>query len=152
MARDSEMMNYSSKSKIEGYWKKILHEIATDPMMYRDSLLPLARIKRLMKVEQEVSKVASEVPVMFSKISEIFIEELTLRAWMHTEESKRRILQRGDICAAAKASDVFDFLIYLIPRNGALSLIENNHPMPAALSEQHHFPEKAKLEYPRYHR
>lgn len=37
--------------------------------------------------------ISAEVPVMFSKAVEIFISELTMRAWLHTEESKRRTIQ-----------------------------------------------------------
>ena len=37
--------------------------------------------------------ISTEVPVMFSKILEIFITELTMRSWLHTEESKRRTVQ-----------------------------------------------------------
>ncbi|KAH9386627.1 nuclear transcription factor Y, gamma [Nematocida major] len=104
---------------VEEYWKGIL-DYVTSASVYKDNALPLARIKRLMKVEQEVSKVASEVPLLFSRLSEIFIEELTLRAWQYTEKGKRRILQRGDICSAAKSSDIFDFLVYLMPRGGGI--------------------------------
>ena len=37
--------------------------------------------------------ISAEVPVMFSKAIEFFITELTLRAWLHTEEGKRRTIQ-----------------------------------------------------------
>lgn len=37
--------------------------------------------------------IGSEAPVIVAKACEIFIRELTLRAWEHTEESKRRTLQ-----------------------------------------------------------
>ena len=37
--------------------------------------------------------ISAEAPVLFSKACEIFIIELTHRAWFHTEESKRRTLQ-----------------------------------------------------------
>ena len=37
--------------------------------------------------------ISAEVPIMFSKAIEIFITELSLRAWIHTEEAKRRTLQ-----------------------------------------------------------
>ncbi len=37
--------------------------------------------------------ISAEAPVLFAKACEIFILELTLRAWMHTEENKRRTLQ-----------------------------------------------------------
>lgn len=39
-----------------------------------------------------------------------------MRAWLHTEESKRRTLQRSDIAAAISKSDMFDFLIDIVPR------------------------------------
>ncbi|KAI5184533.1 nuclear transcription factor Y, gamma [Nematocida homosporus] len=105
---------------IEEYWKNVLGYVSSGEGVQKDNALPLARIKRLMKVEQEVSKVASEVPLLFSRVTEIFIEELTLRAWQHTEEGKRRILQRSDICSAIKSSDLFDFLIYLMPRGSGI--------------------------------
>ena len=37
--------------------------------------------------------ISSEAPALFSKAAEIFITELTLRAWIHTEDNKRRTLQ-----------------------------------------------------------
>ena len=54
---------------------------------------------------------------MFAKACEIFILELTLRAWMHTDECKRRTLQRNDVAVAIGRSDVFDFLIDIVPRD-----------------------------------
>ena len=42
---------------------------------------------------------------------EMFILELTARAWSHSEENKRRTLQRNDISAAVRRTDVFDFLV-----------------------------------------
>ena len=37
-----------------------------------------------MKLDEDV-KMSSEVPVLFAKATEIFIHELTMRAWIHTE-------------------------------------------------------------------
>ncbi|CAG2102799.1 unnamed protein product [Medioppia subpectinata] len=68
-----------------------------------------------MKVEENVKMVASEVPILFSLAAEKFIEEFTLRAWMHTEESKRKILQATDIAKAAKTTSMYDFLMYILP-------------------------------------
>ena len=70
--------------------------------------LPLARIKKIMKSEDEVKAelgsqrfmISAEAPVMFAKACEIFVLELTLLAWNYTEESKRRTLQRNDIVNA----------------------------------------------------
>jgi len=37
--------------------------------------------------------ISAEAPVIFAKACEMFILELTMRAWTHTEENKRRTLQ-----------------------------------------------------------
>lgn len=61
--------------------------------------------------------ISAEAPVLFAKACEMFILELSLRAWYHTEENKRRTLQRSDIATAISKSDVFDFLIDIVPRD-----------------------------------
>lgn len=45
----------------------------------------------------------------------MFILELTLRAWLHTEENKRRTLQKNDIAAVTTRTDIFDFLVDIMP-------------------------------------
>lgn len=117
MDPDNRSLKNKTKAIIENFWIRSLHKADTEIWTYKDLQLPLARIKRLMKVEEEVKMVASEVPILFSKVAEMFIEELTLRAWINTEENKRRILQKNDISAAVKTSDVYDFLIFIVPRN-----------------------------------
>jgi len=46
-----------------------------------------------MKLDEDVKMISAEAPVLFAKAAEIFIHELTLRAWIHTEDNKRRTLQ-----------------------------------------------------------
>lgn len=91
--------------------------------------LPLARIKKIMKSEDEVKAelgsqrfmISAEAPVMFAKACEIFVLELTLLAWNYTEDAKRRTLQRNDIVNAVGKNDTYDFLIDIVPREGAKS-------------------------------
>lgn len=47
----------------------------------------------------------------------VFISELTCRAWLVAEGHKRRTLQKSDVAAAIAFSDVFDFLIDIVPRD-----------------------------------
>ena len=61
--------------------------------------------------------ISAEAPVLFAKAAEIFINELSLRAWVHTEDNKRRTLQRNDIAMAITKYDQFDFLIDIVPRD-----------------------------------
>lgn len=70
-----------------------------------------------MKLDDDVKMISAEAPVLFSKAAELFITELTLRAWIHTEDNKRRTLQRNDIAMAISKYDQFDFLIDIVPRD-----------------------------------
>jgi histone H3/H4 len=78
---------------------------------FKNHQLPLARIKKIMKSDEDVRMISSEAPVLFAKACEMFILELTLRSWIHSEENKRRTLQRNDIAAAITKTDIFDFLV-----------------------------------------
>jgi nuclear transcription factor Y, gamma len=74
-----------------------------------------------MKADPEVKMISAEAPILFAKGCDIFITELTMRAWIHAEENKRRTLQRSDIASALAKSDMFDFLIDIVPREEASS-------------------------------
>ncbi|XP_010934734.1 nuclear transcription factor Y subunit C-2 isoform X2 [Elaeis guineensis] len=77
--------------------------------------LPLARIKKIMKRSgDDVKMISGEAPIVFSKACELFIEELTQRAWMVTLQGKRRTLHKEDVAAAVMATDIFDFLIQMV--------------------------------------
>merc|ERR1711968_389049 len=80
-------------------------------------LLPLARIKRVMRADWDVRMIASEAPALFSKACEFLIEELTTRAWVQTEENRRRTMQRTDVGVAASNDPLMDFLVDVLPVN-----------------------------------
>merc|ERR1719238_2567746 len=102
--------------KLQEFWHNRNTETknATEFKTYQ---LPLARIKKIMKADKDVKMISQEAPVLFAKACEIFIRELTLRAWLQTEENKRKTLQRNDIAAAISKTDMFDFLIDIVPRD-----------------------------------
>jgi len=78
--------------------------------------LPLARVKKIMKADEDVRMISAEAPALFGKACEMFIMELTHRAWLHTEENRRRTLQRSDIIMCIERTDIFDFLVEIIPK------------------------------------
>ena len=103
--------------------------------------------------------ISQEAPVLFAKACEIFIRELTLRAWLQTEENKRKTLQRNDIAAAISKTDTFDFLIDIVPREDikmASKKMEEARGPNADLQQyyyhqalQHQLPERMDMMY--YH-
>lgn len=103
------------------YWQHIINHLESDNHDYKIHQLPLARIKKVMKADPEVKMISAEAPILFAKGCDIFITELTMRAWIHAEDNKRRTLQRSDIAAALSKSDMFDFLIDIVPREEATS-------------------------------
>ncbi|XP_062012101.1 nuclear transcription factor Y subunit C-2 isoform X1 [Rosa rugosa] len=104
------------QQQLQVFWGNQMQDIeqTTD---FKNHSLPLARIKKIMKADEDVRMISAEAPVIFAKACEIFILELTLRSWIHTEENKRRTLQKNDIAAAISRTDVFDFLVDIIPRD-----------------------------------
>lgn len=103
------------QQQLQHFWANQYEEIdqATD---FKNHSLPLARIKKIMKADEDVRMISAEAPVIFARACEMFILELTLRAWNHTEENKRRTLQKNDIAAAITRTDIFDFLVDIVPR------------------------------------
>lgn len=81
-----------------------------------------------MKADPEVKMISAEAPILFAKGCDVFITELTMRAWIHAEDNKRRTLQRSDIAAALAKSDMFDFLIDIVPREEATSHTKRSAP------------------------
>ena len=59
--------------------------------------------------------IAAEAPVMFAKACELFIQELTLRAWAQTQDNRRRTMQRSDVGVAVSNMPLFDFLVDVVP-------------------------------------
>lgn len=112
-SKDSE-----TQQELQNFFPKVLEEIKQIKVIEPgNQLLPLARIKKIMKLDEDVKMISAEAPLLFAKATEIFIHELTLRAWLHTEDNKRRTLQRNDIAMAISKYDQFDFLIDIVPRD-----------------------------------
>ncbi|CAL1283449.1 unnamed protein product [Larinioides sclopetarius] len=102
---------------LDVFWEREMDEIRNlGQNDFKSQELPLARIKKIMKLDEDVKMISAEAPVLFAKAAELFITELSLRAWVHTEDNKRRTLQRNDIAMAITKYDQFDFLIDIVPR------------------------------------
>ncbi|CAI6361825.1 unnamed protein product [Macrosiphum euphorbiae] len=103
------------------FWPKAIEEIRKIGTLdlLKPQALPLTRIKKVMKLDDNVKMVSAEAPMLFSKAVEIFINELTLWAWTHTEHNRRSTLQRNDVAMAITKYDQFHFLIDIVPREEA---------------------------------
>ncbi|KAG7669998.1 hypothetical protein Ndes2526B_g06373 [Nannochloris sp. 'desiccata'] len=113
--------NHELQEQLSKFWSEMRDEVdkvGTDPAEFKSQQLPLARIKKIMKSDEDVRMISAEAPVLFAKACEFFIHEMTLRAWNAAEEHKRRTLQRGDIATAISRTEVWDFLLDSVPLEG----------------------------------
>lgn len=122
------------QQQLQNFWATQYEEIdqVTD---FKNHSLPLARIKKIMKADEDVRMISAEAPVIFARACEMFILELTLRAWNHTEENKRRTLQKNDIAAAITRTDIFDFLVDIVPREDLKDEVLASMPRVGAPTE-----------------
>ncbi|CAH0551295.1 unnamed protein product [Brassicogethes aeneus] len=130
-----------AQQALNTFWPKVLEEIrAIRNMDLKQQVLPLARIKKIMKLDEDVKMISAEAPLLFAKAAEIFIHELTLRAWIHTEDNKRRTLQRNDIAMAITKYDQFDFLIDIVPREDIKpAKVREDGQRPSSQNEVHYY-------------
>ena len=112
-----------------------------EPSNFRNHVLPLARIKKIMKMDEDVKMIIKkimkmdedvkmisvETPLLISKACELFIIELAYRGWIHTIEENRRTLQRNDIAQAISQNDFYDFLLDIVEESCKNKLLYSGH-------------------------
>lgn len=101
------------------FWQQALEDIQklqnqTEHDFKNHNDLPLARIKRIMKSDEDVRMISAEAPVLFAKACELFILDLSIRSWNYSQLHKRRTLQKEDVREAIQKTDIFDFLVDVI--------------------------------------
>lgn len=72
--------------------------------------LPSARVKQIMKTDQEVALITGECTFLVAKATELFIESLAREAFLHTAQSKKKTVQKRDVDAAIENVDELMFL------------------------------------------
>ena len=61
--------------------------------------------------------ISAEAPILFAKACEMFIVEMTRKAYYYADRSSRKTLQRNDIAAAITDTEIYDFLLDVMPRD-----------------------------------
>ena len=123
-------MNNEYSEKLDKKFELIKQEIIDlkiDPENFKEHALPLARIKKIMKLDDEVKMISGESPILFSKACELFIIELAYKSWVHTLENNRRTLQRVDIANAISRNDFYDFLLDIVEESCKNKLLYFSH-------------------------
>jgi nuclear transcription factor Y, gamma len=101
--------------QLDVLWKNHKEEVEhmTD---FKTHPLPVTRVRRVMKACREVEMVSSEAPIMIAKACEMFIHDLTLRAWINAQENTMSTIETINFYDAICHTDNYKFLI--MPRGG----------------------------------
>ena len=118
---------YSIDDELDKMWKAQLDNVQSNPSGSRGirlhdvddkkdfkkhNDLPIARIKRIMKSDQDVRMISAEIPVIFARACEMFIMDITIRSTQYAEyDNERLVLTKKSILDTIKNTDIFDFLM-----------------------------------------
>lgn len=109
----------SVEAQVAGLWREQSEEVnGIDPDnvdAFKRPAVPLARIKKIMKENEEVRMISGEAPIVLSKACELLISELSLYSWHKTDSARRRTMKIGDVFECIEDNVLFDFLqIYFL--------------------------------------
>lgn len=72
--------------------------------------LPLARIKKIMKADEDVKMISADAPVLLAKACELFVLDITARAYLCASDENRQTVTKADVSRAIRDGEMFDFL------------------------------------------
>merc|ERR1712173_527474 len=73
-------------------------------------ILPLARVKKIAKCDEEVKSISANGNVLMAKAAELFISQLAESAYEHTSSNKRKVVKVDDVVEAIQGDDNLGFL------------------------------------------
>ncbi|GAA5815723.1 hypothetical protein MFLAVUS_009237 [Mucor flavus] len=79
------------------------------------TILPLARIKRVIKEDKDVSLINAEATFCIAYATELFMEYLVTEAFEKAKKDKRKTVYYKDLAGAVKEIEQFEFLEDVIP-------------------------------------
>jgi hypothetical protein len=87
-----------------------------------------------MKSDEDVRMISAEAPILFAKACEMFIIEMTHKAYYYAAKNNRKTLQRNDISAAIVDTEIYDFLLDTIPNEHVPKEIKDNKMVSITLT------------------
>ncbi|KAF8425630.1 histone-fold-containing protein [Tirmania nivea] len=78
--------------------------------------LPLTRVKRIIKLDEEIGTCSSSAAFLVTVAAEMFIQYLANQGYKGAQKDRRKNLQYKDLANAVAALDTLEFLSDTIPR------------------------------------
>uniref|UniRef100_A0A0D9XIG6 Transcription factor CBF/NF-Y/archaeal histone domain-containing protein n=1 Tax=Leersia perrieri TaxID=77586 RepID=A0A0D9XIG6_9ORYZ len=104
--------------------------------------LPTSRLRNVIRARANGMLISADLPVFVTKLCELFIQELTLRAWVFAQSQNRNILLDIDIVNAIVNTESYHFLADVVRRHQVAKLTMSNTTVA-----KRHRPNKMNLSY-----
>ncbi|KAJ8683694.1 hypothetical protein QAD02_019486 [Eretmocerus hayati] len=108
----------SSESNVQNEDESPVHETETaendtqheDEPTVKLTNLPIARVRKIIKTDPEISLVNQEAVFLITKATELFINCMTKESYKYTYQSKKKTIQKHDVQSAIDNVDALIFL------------------------------------------
>ncbi|CAM0910577.1 unnamed protein product [Alopecurus aequalis] len=104
----------SQQRAVDEFWRRRQEEIEAT-VDFKGRMLPMARLKKvIIRAEEDGMMISADTPAFLSKLCELFVQELAVRAWACAESHNRHIILDSDIAEAVASTESYDFLAPLL--------------------------------------
>jgi nuclear transcription factor Y gamma len=102
-------LSLSEQQMIEEFWRKKQEEIEVIKD-FGERTIPMTSLKKVICAEKGKMVMTSDIPTFMTKACEIFVQELSIRAWMCACSHNRSIILDSNIAKEIASIKSYDFL------------------------------------------
>ncbi|CAM0880070.1 unnamed protein product [Alopecurus aequalis] len=110
-----EQIEEEEEAQAEAAAEEVQAEAAEEAEVL-STVLPLGRVKKIMRVDRDIKKVTAEASLLIAAATELFLGSLAAGAHASASQRGRRAVRAADVRAAARAHrPTADFLLDCLP-------------------------------------
>ncbi|BAF17058.1 uncharacterized protein [Oryza sativa Japonica Group] len=104
---------------MEEFWRRSQEQIEASAGNH-EHILPIDCVKNVIRPKNDAMMLSADTPTFVTKLCELFVQELTLRAWVCANSHNRDIILGTDIAEAITTTESYHFLGNVLRSHKAL--------------------------------
>ncbi|EAY73919.1 hypothetical protein OsI_01804 [Oryza sativa Indica Group] len=102
-----------AQQQMDEFWRDRQKEIEMTND-FSEHMIPMARLKKIVSSQKGNMMMTFDMPAFLSKMCELFVQELAVRAWACAQSHNRCIILDTDIAEAVASTESYDFLVDIL--------------------------------------
>uniref|UniRef100_A0A0E0JI66 Core Histone H2A/H2B/H3 domain-containing protein n=1 Tax=Oryza punctata TaxID=4537 RepID=A0A0E0JI66_ORYPU len=102
-----------AQQEMDEFWRDRQKEIEMTKD-FSEHTIPMARLKKVASSQKGNMMMTFDMPAFLSKMCELFVQELAVRAWACAQSHNRCIILDTDIAEAIASTESYDFLVDIL--------------------------------------